>query len=148
MNKNARAPQRLPAGVELDVGVASEGDRLPGIPKEYSGWDVYNNEAKKVDTELVNDWRDSLNSLLLFVSILDTKLLPSNSTPIGGNICCRSYSVHHREQEDAGTRPRRNNGRRHDLSDQQPGQWEPYSIFTTTVSTVIVLNYYQLPVFC
>ncbi|KIM29839.1 hypothetical protein M408DRAFT_67347, partial [Serendipita vermifera MAFF 305830] len=34
-----------------------------------SGWDVYNKEAKKVDTELVNDWRDSLNSLLLFAAI-------------------------------------------------------------------------------
>ncbi|KIM23262.1 hypothetical protein M408DRAFT_77835, partial [Serendipita vermifera MAFF 305830] len=36
-------------------------------PKEYSGWDVYNNEAKKLDTEMINDWRNSLNSLLLFV---------------------------------------------------------------------------------
>jgi Family of unknown function (DUF6535) len=35
---------------------------------EYTVWDVYNNEAKKVDTELVNDWKESLNSLLLFVS--------------------------------------------------------------------------------
>jgi hypothetical protein len=40
------------------------------MTKEYSGSDVYNNEAKKTDTELVNDWRESLNSLLLFVSIL------------------------------------------------------------------------------
>ena len=72
MNKKEGAPERVPAAVELDSGMASEGDRLLGIPKEYSGWDVYNNEAKKVDTELVNDWRDSLNSLLLFVSIFDT----------------------------------------------------------------------------
>jgi len=35
---------------------------------EYTVWDVYNNEARKVDTELVNDWKESLNSLLLFVS--------------------------------------------------------------------------------
>jgi len=34
---------------------------------ESTVWDVYNNEARKVDTELVNDWRESLNSLLLFV---------------------------------------------------------------------------------
>ncbi|KIM29772.1 hypothetical protein M408DRAFT_67442, partial [Serendipita vermifera MAFF 305830] len=39
------------------------------MTKEYSGWDVYNNEAKKVDTELVKDWRESLNSLLLFAAI-------------------------------------------------------------------------------
>jgi len=56
--------------IELEVrGTISEGEQPPvGIPKEYSGWDVYNNEARKVDMELVNDWRDSLNSLLLFVS--------------------------------------------------------------------------------
>jgi Family of unknown function (DUF6535) len=64
-----RYPEKLPVPVGFDVGMATEGERLPGIPKEYSGWDVYNNEAKKVDTELVNDWRESLNSLLLFVSI-------------------------------------------------------------------------------
>jgi hypothetical protein len=63
-----RSPEKSP--VQYDAGMATEGERLPGIPKEYSGWDVYNNEAKKVDTELVNDWRESLNSLLLFVSIL------------------------------------------------------------------------------
>jgi hypothetical protein len=55
--------------VEIGTGVVGEGGRLPGMTKEYSAWDVYNNEARKVDTELVNDWRDSLNSLLLFVSI-------------------------------------------------------------------------------
>ena len=40
---------------------------------ENTVWDVYNNEARKVDTELVNDWRESLNGLLLFVS---DKILP------------------------------------------------------------------------
>jgi hypothetical protein len=53
----------------IEIG-PGEGGRLPGMTREYSAWDVYNNEARKVDTELVNDWRDSLNSLLLFVSIL------------------------------------------------------------------------------
>ncbi|KIM29825.1 hypothetical protein M408DRAFT_37804, partial [Serendipita vermifera MAFF 305830] len=32
-------------------------------------WDVYNNEAMKVDNELVKDWKESLNSLLLFAAI-------------------------------------------------------------------------------
>jgi Family of unknown function (DUF6535) len=59
---------RSRAVVEIESGAAGEPGRLPGMTREYSGWDVYNNEAKKVDTELVNDWRDSLNSLLLFVS--------------------------------------------------------------------------------
>jgi hypothetical protein len=66
-----RAPdKRRKEVVEIGSGVEAEGGRLNGWTKEYSAWDVYNNEARKVDTELVNDWRDSLNSLLLFVSIL------------------------------------------------------------------------------
>ena len=66
----SRTDRRRRGVVEIEIGAAGEGGRLPGMTREYSGWDVYNNEAKKVDTELVNDWRDSLNSLLLFVSIL------------------------------------------------------------------------------
>jgi hypothetical protein len=65
----ARAPDKRRKEVEIGTGVEAEGGRLHGRTKEYSAWDVYNNEARKVDTELVNDWRDSLNSLLLFVSI-------------------------------------------------------------------------------
>ena len=44
-------------------------DGTPGLTRESSGWDVYNNEARKVDMELVRDWTGSLNFLLLFVSI-------------------------------------------------------------------------------
>jgi Family of unknown function (DUF6535) len=70
-----RAPDKRRKGVvEIVAGVTGEGGQLHGMTKEYSAWDVYNNEAKKVDTELVNDWRDSLNSLLLFVSIALPKL--------------------------------------------------------------------------
>ena len=53
----------------METGMSSEGGLLPGIPREHSVWDVYNNEAKKVDTELVKDWTENLNSLLLFVSL-------------------------------------------------------------------------------
>jgi Family of unknown function (DUF6535) len=48
----------------------SEGDRILGMTKENSGWDVYNNEARKVDMELVKDWTTSLNFLLIFVSYI------------------------------------------------------------------------------
>ncbi|KIM32248.1 hypothetical protein M408DRAFT_215878 [Serendipita vermifera MAFF 305830] len=51
------------------MGEGIQGGQFGGMAKESTGWDVYNNEAKKVDTELVNDWRDSLNSLLLFAAI-------------------------------------------------------------------------------
>jgi hypothetical protein len=49
-----------------------EGERILGMTKENSGWDVYNNEARKVDTELVKDWTTSLNFLLIFVSFIPT----------------------------------------------------------------------------
>jgi hypothetical protein len=52
--------------------VTSEADRILGMTKEYSGWDVYNNEARKVDNELVKDWTTSLNFLLIFVSFFPT----------------------------------------------------------------------------
>ena len=52
------------AGAHLNLA-----DGIPGLAHESSGWDVYNNEARKVDVELVRDWTGSLNFLLLFVSI-------------------------------------------------------------------------------
>jgi hypothetical protein len=89
-------PEKPSAAVEFNLSMAAEGESIPGVvPKEYSGWDVYNNEAKKVDTELVNDWRDSLNSLLLFVSISGTNLSPPNSVHTGGHFCRRTCGFHH-----------------------------------------------------
>jgi len=38
------------------------------MERELTVWDVYNNEAWKVDNELITDWKQSLNSLLVFVS--------------------------------------------------------------------------------
>lgn len=51
------------------IGAIAEEERIPGMTREYSAWDVYNNEARKVDIEFVKDWKDSLNSLLLFAAI-------------------------------------------------------------------------------
>jgi len=81
--------------------IVSEG---PGqTNREYSGWDVYNNEAKKVDTELVNDWRDSLNSLLLFVSVVPIPSAPYTDKPkiLGCHLFGCSHRIHYREQEHA-----------------------------------------------
>jgi hypothetical protein len=58
MNRNvgvSSADRSPPAAAQQDFGMASEGEGLTGTPKEYSGWDVYKNEAKRVDTELVKD---------------------------------------------------------------------------------------------
>jgi regulatory protein YycI of two-component signal transduction system YycFG len=56
-------------GQDYAVNEMGEGDKILGLTTEYSGWDVYNNEARKVDRELVKDWTASLNFLLLFVSV-------------------------------------------------------------------------------
>jgi hypothetical protein len=74
--ENLEPPRKLPPAAKT---AHSRVPRLGGSIKredirdlfedpEYTVWDVYNNEAKKVDRELVNDWKESLNSLLLFVS--------------------------------------------------------------------------------
>lgn len=55
-----------PVMIEQDYGL-NGGERIIGLAQEYSGWDVYNNEARKVDAELVKDWTSNLNSLLIFV---------------------------------------------------------------------------------
>jgi hypothetical protein len=94
-----------PDVLEGDAGptAVSEGDRIAGLVKEYSGWDVYNNEARKVDTELVKDWTASLNSLLLFVSHL-VMLSDASEHSIGCHFCRCPDRVYYREQKVASTR--------------------------------------------
>jgi Family of unknown function (DUF6535) len=76
--KNIETPFTQPkatvelAQLEHAPEMISEGDRILGMTKENSGWDVYNNEARKVDMELVKDWTTSLNFLLIFVSFIPT----------------------------------------------------------------------------
>ena len=68
--KNRRLQMYDDGDENYATGSTRQDDGVLGLKKEYSGWDVYNNEAKKVDTELVKDWTASLNFLLLFVSAL------------------------------------------------------------------------------
>jgi Family of unknown function (DUF6535) len=88
----------------VTADVRMDGEYIPGMVKESTVWDVYNNEARKVDNELVKDWTASLNFLLVFVSPLlyATILL---LILIGGHLCGRTHRIYHREQEDAGTGP-------------------------------------------
>ena len=46
----------------------------PSLIPESTAWAVYTNEAGTVDAELVNDWTTSLNSLLVFVSLVISAL--------------------------------------------------------------------------
>jgi hypothetical protein len=52
-------------------GIAREA-RKPGEPMNVTGnttvWEVYNHKAAEVDREMIKDWNDSLNTLLIFVS--------------------------------------------------------------------------------
>lgn len=46
--------------------------------RETTAWEVYNKRALIVDRELIKDWNDTLNTLLIFVRIcLITYFLPT-----------------------------------------------------------------------
>jgi len=81
-----------PAEVDTETG-----ERILGMVKEYTAWDVYNNEARKVDTELVNDWKDSLNSLLLFVSHTVAMICTYLSSALGSYFRRRTHRHYRRE---------------------------------------------------
>ncbi|KIM32080.1 hypothetical protein M408DRAFT_213381 [Serendipita vermifera MAFF 305830] len=49
-------------------------DHSPRLLRETNAWDIYNNEARKVDNELVKDWTATLNSLLVFAAIFSAVL--------------------------------------------------------------------------
>jgi hypothetical protein len=50
----------------------AKGSRKPGEPlpmtENTTVWDIYNRKASEVDREIIKDWNDSLNTLLIFVS--------------------------------------------------------------------------------
>ncbi|KIM27204.1 hypothetical protein M408DRAFT_71641, partial [Serendipita vermifera MAFF 305830] len=59
---------------EYPVEGAPQDESLVTTIQETTAWDIYNNESKKVDRELVKDWTDSLNSLLVFAAIFSAVL--------------------------------------------------------------------------
>jgi Family of unknown function (DUF6535) len=92
-------------------GVGRHDELITGMTTEHTAWDVYNNEARKVDTEFVKDWRENLNSLLLFVSHRRSDFCAFLLTILGGHFCCRTHRLHHREQDYARTGSDRGPGR-------------------------------------
>lgn len=43
--------------------------RQPGDSiEETTAWEIYNHKATEIDTELIKDWNENLNLLLIFVS--------------------------------------------------------------------------------
>ncbi|KIM19696.1 hypothetical protein M408DRAFT_182846 [Serendipita vermifera MAFF 305830] len=74
MPSERMAPASLPESEiegppEMFIMDDMDGGHDPRIAKGLTAWDLYNDEARKVDNELVKDWRDSLNSLLVFAAI-------------------------------------------------------------------------------
>jgi Family of unknown function (DUF6535) len=67
LDANGRPLQTSPVE-DQPVNAGIDGEFVYGVIKENTAWDVYNNEARKVDNELVKDWTSSLNFLLVFVS--------------------------------------------------------------------------------
>jgi hypothetical protein len=44
-----------------------DGDPLV-VTKDTTAWEIYNHKASEIDREMIKDWNDSLNTLLIFVS--------------------------------------------------------------------------------
>lgn len=40
------------------------------VNEDTTAWELYNAKANEVDQELIRDWNDSLNTLLIFVRFL------------------------------------------------------------------------------
>ena len=51
-------------GANIDTERARSNDHT----KESTWRDIYHSEAKKVDRELIHNWKENLNGILLFVS--------------------------------------------------------------------------------
>ncbi|PVG04036.1 hypothetical protein CPB86DRAFT_842303, partial [Serendipita vermifera] len=47
--------------------------RRPDVPlvmtKDTTAWEIYNHKASEVDREMIKDWNDSLNTLLIFAAL-------------------------------------------------------------------------------
>jgi hypothetical protein len=63
MEKDTKASVRC-------FGLAKD-TRKPGEPLKMTEnttvWEIYNHKAAEVDREMIKDWNDSLNTLLIFV---------------------------------------------------------------------------------
>jgi hypothetical protein len=54
-------------GIPLDGGEKSR-ESLK-VTSDTTAWDIYNYHAGRAESEVVKDWKDTLNTLLVFVSL-------------------------------------------------------------------------------
>jgi hypothetical protein len=89
-------PNSNPPPRAIVTDVRPDEERIHGMVKKSTVWDIYNNEAREVDNELVKDWTASLNLLLVFVSLLLSVMIHV-LTFIGCYLRGRTYCIYHRE---------------------------------------------------
>jgi hypothetical protein len=75
----------------------------PGEPlavtKETTAWEIYNHKASGIDKEMIKDWNDSLNTLLIFVSSTGAFKGCHLTCGTGRSIFSNPDSFYHREYE-------------------------------------------------
>jgi hypothetical protein len=62
-----KAPTQHRRVLGLGREVRRFGDPLV-VTEETTAWEIYNHKATEIDRELIKDWNDSLNTLLILVS--------------------------------------------------------------------------------
>lgn len=96
--------------------------RLPDIKAEEAGgttrlWRTYQKEAAEYDTELLNRYNKSLDTVLIFVRTLGMlyPVMGSLNSRLwitaGWSLFCGQYLVHHFSPARTQSRPQRNNSR-------------------------------------
>jgi hypothetical protein len=63
---NGRKNSRI-LGIPLDSDGKLQGSLI--VTPDTTAWDIYNYHAGRVESEVVKDWNDTLNTLLVFVSL-------------------------------------------------------------------------------
>ena len=76
-------------GIPLDSGEKPR-ESLKVTP-DTTAWDIYNYQAGRVESEVVKDWNDTLNTLLVFVSKSTVQAIVAPSYLICRPVYTRRY---------------------------------------------------------
>ena len=85
---NNRTYSRI-LGIPLDSGEKPR-ESLKVTP-DTTAWDIYNYQAGRVESEVVKDWNDTLNTLLVFVSKSNLQAIVAPSYLICRPVYTRRY---------------------------------------------------------
>ncbi|PVF91024.1 hypothetical protein CPB86DRAFT_456233, partial [Serendipita vermifera] len=93
-----------------------------------TAWEIYNHKASEIDRELIKDWNDSLNTLLIFVSRYNQKCCTAFNWYTGSPILCYPDRIHYREYE-ASTRGSSRDDTRYPICHIQPARQQFFPAF-------------------